>query len=84
MPSYDYHCAANGQVVEVKHRISESLTTWGEVCGSAGIETGATPVDSPVRRLITGGQIVSSSALKNPEPACATGNCCPTGVCGLG
>lgn len=83
MPSYDYRCTTNGQIVEVKHSIKDTLKTWGEVCACAGIEVGATPADTPVERLITGGQFVSSTSLKNPEPSCATGSCCPTGMCGL-
>lgn len=84
MPSYDYRCIENGRVVEVRHSMQEKLTTWGEVCQQAGIETGNTPANSPVERLITGGQMVRSESLKNPESACATGSCCPTGMCGLG
>lgn len=83
MPSYDYRCAANDRVVEVRHRVSEKLSTWGEVCARAGIEPGQTPADAPVDRLITGGGIVSSSALSNPEPpSCASGGC-SGGMCGL-
>lgn len=83
MPSYDYRCTQNGRVVEVRHRMSEKLTTWGEVCHCAGIELDGTPAESPVERLITGGNVIGSSNLKNPEPACPTGTCCPTGLCGL-
>ncbi len=84
MPSYDYRCTANGRVVEVKHRMSEALSTWGELCERAGIEPGDTAIDSPVKRIISGGQFISSSALSNPEaPACNTGGCCPGGVCGM-
>jgi len=83
MPTYDYRCTTNGQVIEVKHAMSETLTTWGEVCNHAGIELGNTPANSPVERLITGGQFVRSSALKNAEPSCASGSCCPGGMCGL-
>ena len=83
MPSYDYRCAANGQVVEVRHRMSEKLTTWGEVCTHAGILAGDTDPDSPVERLITGGGLVSSSTLSNPEaPSCGSGGCAG-GMCGL-
>ena len=83
MPSYDYRCAANTRVVEVRHSISEKLTTWGEVCEKAGIETGDTPADTPVDRLISGGGIVSSGALSNPEaPSCGSGGC-GGGMCGL-
>ena len=83
MPSYDYRCAANGQTVEVRHSMAEKLTTWGEVCELAGIEPGETPASTPVQRLITGGSVVSSSALSNPEaPACGSGGC-GGGMCGL-
>ena len=84
MPSYDYRCEANGRVVEVRHGMSEKLETWGEVCAKAGIEAGDTAADAPVARLITGGSVVSSSALSNPDaPACGTGGC-GGGMCGLG
>lgn len=83
MPTYDYSCQANGQVVEVNHRINELLSTWGELCTKAGIEPGDTPADSPVSKLATGGNIVGRSVLSNPEPPCGTGACCPSGVCGL-
>ena len=77
MPTYDYRCAANGQVVEVKHRMSEVVANWGELCALAGIEPGDTDLSAPVKKLITGGQVVHSSSLKNPEaPACASGPCC--------
>jgi len=83
MPSYDYRCTANGRVVEVRHGISEKLTTWGEVCARAHIDTGDTAADVPVERLITGGSVVSSSALSNPEaPICGSGGCAG-GMCGL-
>ena len=83
MPTYDYFCESNGQKVEVKHRMSEELMNWGDLCDKAGIEAGDTPLDTPVRRLISGGAFISSSSLSNPEPACSTGSCCPGGVCGL-
>ena len=63
MPSYDYRCDHNGQVVEVTHRMSEKLETWGEVCERAGIETGDTPADTPVVRLISGGTILPSEVI---------------------
>ncbi len=84
MPTYDYRCDANGQVVEVRHSMSERLTTWGELCTLAGLEPGATPPDAPVERLITGGQVVRSSSLGDAAaPACAAGPCCGGGRCGL-
>ena len=56
VPTYDYHCETNGQVVEVKHRMNERLATWGELCTRAGIELGNTPLDAAVEKLITGGR----------------------------
>lgn len=83
MPSYDYLCEANGRVVEVRHRMSEKLTTWAELCEKAGIAPGDTPADTPVQRLATGGQVVKSSSLKDSAPPCAAGACCGGGACGL-
>lgn len=83
MPSYDYRCEQNGRVVEVMHKMSEKLATWGEICEKANLDPGDTPADAPVVRLITGGNVISSAALSNPEaPACATGGC-SGGMCGL-
>ena len=85
MPTYDYRCDANGQVVEVRHRMSERLRTWGELCALTGLEPGPTPPDSPVERLITGGQVVRSSSLGDQAaPPCASGPCCGGGSCGFG
>jgi hypothetical protein len=84
MPTYDYRCDANGRVLEVTHRMSETLATWGDLCDRAGVEPGETPLESPVHRLATGGNVISSSNLgSGSAPACGTGGCCPTGVCGL-
>jgi hypothetical protein len=84
MPTYDYRCDANGRVLEVSHRMSESLSTWGELCERLGIEPADTPVESPVHRLATGGNLISSTSLgSGTAPACSTGSCCPSGMCGL-
>ena len=48
MPTYDYRCNTNGRVLEVSHRMSENLSTWGELCRQAGVETGDTPAEAPV------------------------------------
>ena len=84
MPTYDYICEANGQVIEVRHRMSETLSTWEQLCETAGIDIGDTPADAPVARLATGGQVVRSSSLGESAPPCATGSCCGGGMCGLG
>jgi hypothetical protein len=82
MPSYDYYCAANGRTVEVRHSMNETLRTWKEVCEHAALDIGDTAADMPVQRLISGGSLVSSSALKNPEPRCGGGGC-SSGMCGF-
>ncbi|MBL3600149.1 MAG: zinc ribbon domain-containing protein [gamma proteobacterium endosymbiont of Lamellibrachia anaximandri] len=79
MPTYDYFCSANSRTIEVTHKMSEGIATWGELCNKAGIETGDTPADATVKRLITGGAVISSGG----EPPCNTGGCCPGGSCGF-
>jgi hypothetical protein len=85
MPKYDYLCEANGRVVEVSHSMQERLSTWRELCSRAGLDPAGAPLDSPVKKLITGGNVVRSSALKNPDlPPCQTGApCCGANSCGL-
>jgi len=82
MPTYDYRCESTGQVVEASHRMSEQPRTWGELCALSGLAPGDVPADSPVTRLATGGNVVGGESLRNPEPACGTGACCPAGYCG--
>jgi hypothetical protein len=84
MPTYDYRCDANGLVLEVSHRMNETLSTWGELCERAGMEPAGTPMDAPVHRLATGGNLVSRVNLgSGTAPVCGTGSCCPGGTCGL-
>lgn len=81
MPTYDYRCPANGQVVEVKHRMSETISNWGELCSLAEINTGATPADSPVEKILSANSFVKSNSLGS-EPPCRSGPCCGGGGCG--
>lgn len=83
MPTYDYRCEANGQVLEVKHRMNEPVSTWGELCAMSGEMLGETPADSPVQRLATGGQVVKSSNLGSEAAPCGMGSRCGGGACGL-
>lgn len=85
MPTYDYKCEANGRIVEVNHRMSDELKTWGELCEKAGIEPGDTPADSAVSRMATGGNVITSGSSSGGSdlPPCATGGCAG-GMCGLG
>ena len=52
MALYDYYCEANDRTVEVRHGMSESVKTWGELCEMAGIDAGDTPADAPLRKLM--------------------------------
>ncbi|MEM9532390.1 MAG: hypothetical protein AAGA23_15850 [Pseudomonadota bacterium] len=52
MPTYDYACPANGQVFEVMHRMSDSISTWAELCALTGEQVGDTPPDSPVQKKL--------------------------------
>ncbi len=85
MPTYDYFCEANGVTVEVSHPIRDRLTTWGAVCGAAGIPVGDTLPNAPVTRLISRAGVIQSGALRNPElPPCQTGApCCGAERCGF-
>ena len=83
MPTYDYRCNATGEVFEVRHRMSEGLSTWGELCELADIPSGNIALDSPVTRLATGGQVVRSSSLgEKAGPSCGSGPC-GGGMCGM-
>ncbi len=75
MPTYDYACDANERIIEVRHKMSETILNWGELCEIAEIDVGSTPIDVPVRKLVNGGQVVT-------RPPCSTGHGCPSGGCG--
>jgi hypothetical protein len=67
MPTYDYHCPPNGRVVEVSHKLAETIATWGELCKRAGLPLAGTSSRARVERLITGGPCGA--------PACGRGSC---------
>jgi predicted nucleic acid-binding Zn ribbon protein len=81
MPTYDYLCEANGHVVEVSHKMSERIATWAELCERAGMVRGKTPGSSPVKRLITGGAVISVGNLGSTERPCDYGTPCGGCVC---
>lgn len=83
MPTYDYKCDVNDRIIEVKHSMADEVSTWGELCQLAGIAPGKTPLDSTVRKLATGGQIVKSGSLRDNGPPCSRGPCCGGGACDL-
>ena len=83
MPTYDYLCESNERIVEVRHKMNEVISNWGELCEYATIEAGSTALDAPVRKLANGGQVVTSGNLKDSNvPPCSTGGACPSGGCG--
>jgi hypothetical protein len=59
MPLYNYRCPINGEQVEVRHGMSETIATWGELCRRAGRDPGTTPADAPVERVVAGGILIS-------------------------
>ena len=75
MPYYDYYCAANDRTLEVRHSMSDTLRTWGELCDRAGVASGDTPPDAPVERILsapatlTGGR-TSESVSDSPAAPC--------------
>jgi hypothetical protein len=79
VPTYEYRCEANGRLVEVRHKMAERLSTWGELCDRAGIPPGATDPASPVEKLISAGFVGSADR----EPACEAPGC-GSGACGMG
>ncbi|SMF21657.1 hypothetical protein SAMN02745866_01356 [Alteromonadaceae bacterium Bs31] len=84
MPSYDYRCEADQQVYEVQHSMSERLNTWQELCERTGISLGDIPADTKLTKLISGGAVVQSHVLKNPEaPPCFSSGSCSGGNCGM-
>ena len=53
MPLYEYRCADNGLVVEVRHGMSERLETWGELCERSGHAVGNTPAETSIERILS-------------------------------
>ena len=85
MPTYEYFCEANGQTIEVSHRMSERLTSWGELCQRSGTDPGRTAGPTPIRRLISASAVLSGKGSSSAEQAanCDAGAACCGGGCGL-
>jgi hypothetical protein len=78
LPTYDYFCATNGLTLEARHRISETVTTWGELCARTAHALGDTPSETPVTKVFTTSNVVHSTSLgSGPDtiPACGMGAC---------
>ena len=55
MPLYDYICESNGTTIEIIHRMTEQIKTWGQLCERSGQPLGDTPADAPVEKLVGSG-----------------------------
>lgn len=85
MPTYEYHCPANGKTVEVWHRMNHAVASWGELCELAAIDPGETQLSSPVNRLISGGQLLRSQSEGRSQSAPeSSADCCIPSTCGCG
>ena len=76
MPYYEYECAANGQTVEVRHGMSEELTTWGQLVDRAAVDPGDTPADAPIQRIMSAPVPVTGSTGDAGFQGCGTGCAC--------
>ena len=79
MLTYQYRCDQNGETIEVRHRMTERLGTWGEVCSKAERDLGSTPADAPVERVISGGLLgtVNGGTTKSGGmPSLPMAGCC--------
>ncbi len=79
MLTYEYHCEQNGETLEVRHRMTERLETWGELCARLERDLGKTPAHTPVERVITGGILgtVSGGTSKSSDmPSLPMASCC--------
>ncbi|HEX9887402.1 MAG TPA: hypothetical protein VGA70_12980 [Longimicrobiales bacterium] len=78
MPYYEYRCPDNGRVVEVRHSMSETLRTWGEVVERAGTDPGETSPGAPVERLMSTPIPISGNGEKSApsRPSCGPGCAC--------
>ena len=77
MPTYDYHCPANGRTVEVKHPMRERVRTWGELCALAALPLESTPAQTPVTKQLAAIGIggASAAAPAAPRGGCGSGGC---------
>ena len=76
MPYYEYHCGSNGRTIEVRHGMSEELTTWGELSERAGIALGDTPAETPVERLLSAPVPLTGSSGETGFQGCGSGCAC--------
>jgi predicted nucleic acid-binding Zn ribbon protein len=83
VPLYEYRCEANGQLVEVRHKMDERLLTWGELCERAGMSTGRTDPQAPIEKLMSAG-FISGGTSTDSGPGTCEAPACGSGMCGGG
>jgi len=77
MPYYEYHCASNGQTVEVRLGMGEHVETWGALTERAGLDRGDTPADTPVERLLSAPAPMTGESSAGPAfGGCGSGCAC--------
>lgn len=63
MPSFDFHCAANGQTIEVMLKMHEVIATWGELCERKGLPLGDTPAEAPIEKVFTKSWVMDKASM---------------------
>ncbi len=81
MPTYEYHCEANGRTIEVVHKMAERIGTWGELCERAALSHGDTPLNAPVQKLMSAGFVNTAGATASAPRPCEMGAPCSGGLC---
>ena len=76
MPYYEYMCTTNGQTIEVRHGMSEELTTWGQVVDRAEVDAGDTPANAPVQRIMSAPVPVTATTRDPGFQGCGGGCAC--------
>jgi hypothetical protein len=76
MPYYEYYCNTNEQTIEVRHGMNERLETWGELATRAGVQVGATPVETSIDKLLSAPVPLTGSRRDAGSQACGSGCAC--------
>ncbi len=73
MPVYRYRCVENQAELEVVHRMTETLRTWGELCALLGREVGDTRPEAAVERILFAPNLSSGAGLPSNSELAAKG-----------
>ena len=73
MPLYEYYCKANRRTYEVRHSITRSPATLGELLEFEAVDCAGAPAEAPIIRLISAGYLVSKRQLHGGR---SSGTCC--------